>query len=1315
LILRNYTNGRHPTNIDLRKVIECFVICLALAGVAYRAGAEEAANLLRNADFQDDWMTALPENQTLHWSYLPTFANRRDFNPDGWSLHGSWHWLDADEPAGGRRLIVEGPKAEIRQRVNWVAVNDDRKLEGFPDAGGFPNFAVVRSGAPVSVVRDLTFRVRLKGVDLPPDAAKIEIALAPPGNVSSGDPLGTLVSPTVTSATSVPAGNFDWRWFEVRLAARDWLAAAASTNAEQSNATLPATVAVTIRYQAPAGRIEIERAELTAAEPTAPNLLTNGGFEDADGDGTPSGWSRAEKYTYFPPGLYYLFNSWHNTGFANRGAPALDALIVHSGRRSLRMPLLAGDELAVSSAPIALNQKEARLIEASVWVKTDRVNEMQIDARDEKGGRLDGFDFISKAPSSIGTNEWRLVRQVFRPRDPVQSLTLVLAGRGANGYTLGGTSQQPQNNVAGTIWWDDARVFEPESSTADLAARGVKPIDAGTSSAALHLAQLDSGERLLGENRLSAIVANPGDAQRLALRWQITSASGRTTAFHSAVAEVPAQGEKRIELSYTLDETVAPPYRESRGTLSLERENGEPIASTEIPFAQWTVPIDLRLGALYLRPEQSQLVRLNLGLSRAAMTKLRAVRLEIIRKATNETVATQEVAATPAAIAAQRDRIPSALRGDFGNLLLADVDVSKLPVEPFVGAERRWFVRATAIGVDGKTIAAVDSAPFCRQAHDSAPDPVHSVAVRKNLLFVNDRPWMPWGGIYGFVPQYDGPADPGSGYRNLHELPEWSVYDGFTSKPYNRRDNDLDALRYVPASIADGKVRTEVERQWNEDRLYAATYFLGPPPGDFSWDALAAKAGGAERLEDALRFASRAPMIVSTGPGFEELFGAFHAATPDELRALESLVRSLREKTAKPVMVGHGGAWNRFELEKVPFFDIFDPETEPLYPADLHTDLWPLIAGHDQTIWLRPQLYESVPYERWRFHTFVELMRGARGWQMAHGPGDASLLRGLHGEVRLLEPAAYSSDPGPAIDISPPIEHWSRRAAGTTYLIAATTHAHTFGRWRWSDESSPYGRVRTSDASIPSPAAENALDRIAESAQPGWIVHGVDCLPSARRWKSGTKLVQWLRLDPADPPKGVALLVRAEARWSTAFQWGETQLDQVRGDATLGYWFLRHFHRNAVGFIGYDGKGLDRSLGYVPQGVRSVGALPAAGEWTKLEAEIPANTTVDGVAFLQRGGRVSWGRSSLHASDGGEEVLWGDTIGFPAEELRHARISVSGLPAGSNVRALFEDRTITAAAGYFEDDFRGQDLYQRHGGGDGYGDTPVALHVYEIP
>ena len=107
---------------------------LALLSIALPA----RANLLRNGSFQDDWITRLPETKNHHWCYASEYQNRRDYNPDGWSLSGSWGWENADAPAGLRRLVLQGPRATVVQRINWVLVHDDRKLEGFADAGGFP-------------------------------------------------------------------------------------------------------------------------------------------------------------------------------------------------------------------------------------------------------------------------------------------------------------------------------------------------------------------------------------------------------------------------------------------------------------------------------------------------------------------------------------------------------------------------------------------------------------------------------------------------------------------------------------------------------------------------------------------------------------------------------------------------------------------------------------------------------------------------------------------------------------------------------------------------------------------------------------------------------------------------------------------------------------------------------------------------------------------------------------------------------------------------------------------------------------------------
>ena len=108
---------------------------------------------------------------------------------------------------------------------------------------------------------------------------------------------------------------------------------------------------------------------------------------------------------------------------------------------------------------------------------------------------------------------------------------------------------------------------------------------------------------------------------------------------------------------------------------------------------------------------------------------------------------------------------------------------------------------------------------------------------------------------------------------------------------------------------------------------------------------------------------------------------------------------------------------------------------------------------------------------------------------------------------------------------------------------------------------------------------------------------------------------------------------------------------------------------------------------------------------------------LDGIGFLHEGGRVAWGHTSIIDPNGPETLVWGDTLELPPQQLARVRLKVAGLKAGTKVRVLFEDREVTADDGAFSDDFRGQDLYQRYGGGygRGYGDGPVALHLYEVP
>ncbi len=1265
-------------------------------GIAF---GQPSGNLLRNGEFQDDWITMLPETKNHHWCFPSEFFNRRDYNPDGWYCKGSWDWQNADAPWGQRRMIVNGP-AELVQRVNWIAIHDDRQLEGFPDAGGFPVTKAATSSRPERLVRDLTFRVKLAGTDVLKGAGLLHLGLCPPGGASTSDPMGANVPALAYSSIVLPEGSFAAQWFEVKLTAADWHKAASRAAKNAKELALPATVSVMVHYSGKTGRLDIDRAELLSAPGDAPNRLKNGGFEAVDKNDYPVGWSKPVKYRYFPPRHYYIFNTWHNTNFANRGTVETDKLLPYSGRHGLRMIVPAGDETAVVSEPIVLNQKEVRLIEVTAWIKTDRLCNLQIDGHDEKGNRLDGFNFIHKAPVSIGTDSWRMIRQVFRPRTPVQSLRLVLAARGVNGYTLDDTGEQPQNNVVGTIWWDDVHVSEPESAPApSKQMENIWPPERGP----MRITELDLGERLVGENKLRAAIFNPGDAQAIMLELMV---GGKGVGVSK---DVPHNATVIFEVPYQLKHTHGKGYYENQARLKLSDGQG---SVGNLLFGTWTSPIKIDLGALYLRPEQKQFVRMNLGLSQATLAKLKSVRLEVVQRGDGKLLKTQNVDATPKAMLAQRAKIPTELRDDFANLLLADLDIGFLPLQPFADPQRNWIVRASAIMDDGKAIATVDSQPFCRLGHDAPQPPIKDVAIKNGMTYVNGQPWMPFGVTYGHTPVYDGPADPGK-YRDLRNLPGWSMYDRHNSASSNRKQFDFNCMRQVAGSITklDG-----LEKRWTGDNLYCSSAFAIPTHA-FALKEMFKLAGGEDKLDAYLAGCRAAPMVVSIAPGIEEAFGLFQGATPQELKGLEQIVDYTRTKSGRPVMVGHGGYWNRLEFEKVPFFDIFDPETEPLYPANLHTDLAPLIHGKNKVIWLRPQMYESIPYERWRFHTYVELMRGARGWQIAHGAGDASLFRGLHGEMEFWKSIVASTDMGPQISIEPGIEHWSRKHNGKTYLIAATTRGIPFGRWERSDDTPILGnRSRLTQDRHELRDETNAYG-IGAKPEVGVSAHGIQYLPDAKSWPKGSKLVQWVMLDPQKSPKGFIILAKADGRWTHAAGWGNNDLTILRKEADTSYWFLNVFYRHAKGFLGWGRDLLPKSLDYIPDKAVAQGDLPKTGAWVKLELPLDkigaTDKLLDGVGFLHDGGRVTWGRTSIVGPDGAETLVWGDSVELPQADLAKVKIRAEGLKAGTRVRVLFEDRAIIAQDGYFEDDFRGQDLYQRHGGGAGYGNAPVALHLYE--
>ena len=344
----------------------------------------------------------------------------------------------------------------------------------------------------------------MQGQNVPDGAGALQLTLAP-----------------VSVSVPLPEGSYAGQWVEVKLPGQQWLKEARQSEAKDPKETpetrkaglvLPGFAEVRIAYKGKTGEVVLEQAELLETRDPGPNLAANASFEEVDADGYPTGWSRPVKYRYFPPKYYYIFNTWHNSQQANRGPVEADTLIVHGGRRSLKMIVASGDEKCVVSEPITLNQKQPRLIEVQVWVRHDKLAMLQINAEDDKGQHLDGFRLHPEGavldrhgqlafaapglpPPSAGQQH---------PRQTVRSRGQRLhPGR----HQHPTAEQRHRHHLVGRCPRQRAGKHPPE-----LTERGVKPPSPAALPAPLGptIEGLDLGERKIGENTLAACPGQPG-------------------------------------------------------------------------------------------------------------------------------------------------------------------------------------------------------------------------------------------------------------------------------------------------------------------------------------------------------------------------------------------------------------------------------------------------------------------------------------------------------------------------------------------------------------------------------------------------------------------------------------------------------------------------------------------------------------------------------------------------------------------------------------------------------------------------------------
>ena len=290
LIVAKFHKVRFLTQQHQKLLSSCVLAFVALLCSGQNLLAQ--GNLLRNGDFQDDWITYIPELKNHHWNYTTEVFNRRDYNPDAWKITGSWEWRDADKPRGQRKLILNSP-SKATQTVNWIAIHNPKKLAGWPDAGGYPSVTPVHSSKPLSLVRDLTFSAKIAGKAIPKDAVSLSVSWS---NVASNEP-STAKSSIATVKIPLPEGTYANKTVEVKLTAASWLEIAMK---EKTFATLgamiPMGVVCEIEYgTGKTGSLELLETSLVEPGSVSPNLFKNGDFE-TDNIGYPLGWSKPQRF-----------------------------------------------------------------------------------------------------------------------------------------------------------------------------------------------------------------------------------------------------------------------------------------------------------------------------------------------------------------------------------------------------------------------------------------------------------------------------------------------------------------------------------------------------------------------------------------------------------------------------------------------------------------------------------------------------------------------------------------------------------------------------------------------------------------------------------------------------------------------------------------------------------------------------------------------------------------------------------------------------------------------------------------------------------
>lgn len=1189
-------------------------LLFALANSFSQAHSEPVRNQLQNYSFEEDWLVSevLARRRWGLTARAEAGYAESDGKIDHWEAPAAW--CDEATARNGQRSVKLSAGRKLSQAVRTAM----RSPRGGNPASGYTDFRpldpkdlakleprAIRGGAWVKLEN--------------PAEAKARIAISAGKNAAE---------------TIVPGGTADWQRVEI-TSPEPW----------------PAATQMAITVECSEGTLWVDDVFLEEI-PLGKNLAANGDLEQIDANGWPRGHSQPEVFWWFRFD-YYSWTGWgHDGGYGCqvaeridlvpgyqwRGGTAVDSLVSHSGRNSLRFTVYPGDNFGVLGP--AVDVDGTKPFEVGAWVKADRIHQVELMAVDPDTNRyvlMDSDHFaglegvgVSAGSKGQGSYDWTYLRKLVCPKEPVKRIRPMIGVRGFDGAII-------EKNHVGTVWVDDFEIIQRGGSSPTPAPP--PPADD------LRIAAIDLGDRLWGRNAARVTLSSP-KTRSVELKLTVTSPDGKTQET-TGKAKLQKNSPTTMELGYEVRELCQQWTEQYQLELSVAAKKAD--QTMEFAFGTPSSLLSTRISHQFLFPDEKLIAAANVQVSRLSLAELSRLLLQVTDpdgKVVTQVTVDEPGKRLPIIVPEAAEALPYL---NIANAVTMAPDLTKCRIRPWNEATRDYTLQLALIAKDGTELARAGGMQFGRMT----PFPPTRLKMIDKGTVGRRKVWEPAGKV----------SVNDEHFLLIDGAPFFPVYFGEYGDTFRPTEGVNIDRSQIMCLGANPLLLTPDEKK---------KYGMPASFGVGEWDLNGMLDLKVEEVQACMaKFRADHPGKLVVG-GYD----------------LVSHPGSRRADVAQYFLPAYDLAGVEASFAS--------------YVPNLRVDYFPAMGGRNCAVLVGFEHYYFVPFEELRYRSYLSVMRGAAGLglipsrMMTPRPEQNNYLRGMNAECRSL--AAVFAAPSPKSPIAasvPSLFIWEKELSGKRYLFVVRGEPFlTRGLFRWDDRKSPGGKPthtepRTSGLSQHWAENTRALhvgrgDTIVQEL----FIEGDAPGMTALQFRTRTNVdhtwehrAYWGQADlaryrteaeyPADqkPPKP----------WP-AWMVVENPPQSINAASERGAYYFEVLGGAACKAV--DGQ----------PGMKRMGDVPSAGKWVTVK--VPAGEIglegqrLDGIAFSVDGGEVSWGKTSLSRASGEEVTLLDGSLDELAVDPGEWAVDFS-VPGAQRIkaRAVFENVKLEVQGNTFTDRF----------------------------